>query len=62
MTKFETEKRKPGRPPSDEKMVQVLAGFPADLLTEIDKRAEAEFESRPAAIRRLVRRGLKVRS
>jgi metal-responsive CopG/Arc/MetJ family transcriptional regulator len=58
-----SDKPKRGRPPMkpDAKMIPVLIAFPAELLEQIDARAEDDFETRAAMIRRLIVRGLKAK-
>jgi metal-responsive CopG/Arc/MetJ family transcriptional regulator len=61
MVKLDKQKRAPGRPPSESKMIPVLIAFPVELLDRIDARADEDFESRAAMIRRLIVRGLKAK-
>jgi hypothetical protein len=53
-------KRKPGRPPSDDRMEAVLLKMPGALLAALDRHAADNFEdSRASIIRKFIVQGLK---
>lgn len=59
MPKLDKPKRKPGRPPSDDRMEAVLLKLQPALLAALDQHAADHFESRASVIRKFIVQGLK---